>query len=38
MRLFLEKKIKEIFGGKIKKVLISGGAALSPSTGFFLIW
>lgn len=31
---FLKKKIREVFGGKIK-TLISGGAALSPQIGIF---
>lgn len=36
IKLILKKKILNIFGNKIK-VLISGGAALNPSVGFFLI-
>lgn len=34
IKFFLKNKVKEIFGGKVK-VLISGGAALNPSTGLF---
>lgn len=34
LKFFVQKKIKENFGGKIK-VLISGGAALSPQIGIF---
>jgi len=34
IKLILKKKILNIFGNKIK-VLISGGAALNPSVGFF---
>lgn len=34
IRIFISKKIKSSLGGKIK-VLISGGAALSPKIGFF---
>jgi len=34
MKFFLKNKVKEIFGGKVK-VLVSGGAALNPSTGLF---
>ncbi len=34
IKIFIAKKIKSSLGGKIK-VLISGGAALSPQIGFF---
>ena len=34
IKLILEKKIKNLLGGKIK-ILISGGAALNPEIGFF---
>ena len=34
IKLILEKKIKKLFGGKIK-ILISGGAALNPEIGIF---
>ena len=34
IKLFIFKKIKNNLGGKIK-VLVSGGAALSPQIGFF---
>ncbi len=35
LRLILKRKVLGIFGNKIK-VLISGGAALNPTVGFFL--
>ncbi len=34
IKIFIERKVKRIFGGKIK-ALVSGGAALSPNIGLF---
>ena len=34
LKILISKKVKSIFGGKVK-ALISGGAALNPEIGFF---